>query len=92
MDDPAAESQQDLSSRLGRDSSSRAPAAGPPVGALWLDTNEAALFSARSGAAHVPSMLATVCATWAATRHEAAAMFTNTQEGGAKPSTLAPGG
>ena len=58
--DPAAESQQELFSRLGRDAPAHAPAAGPPAGALWLDAVEAALFSERSGAAPVPSMLATV--------------------------------
>ena len=88
--DPAAESQQELFSRLGRDASAHAPAVGPPAGALWLDAVEAA--PERSGAARVPSMLATVRARWAAIRHEAAAMFANTQEGGAIPSTLALGG
>ena len=52
--------------------------------------------SSRSGAAQprraVPSMLATVRATWAATRQEAAAMFANNHEGGAIPSALAQWG
>ena len=83
--DPAAESQQDASAH--------APVAGPPAGALWLDAVEAALFSERSIASPVPSMLVTVRVTWtAARRHKAAVMFANTQEGGAVPSTLAPRG
>ena len=49
--DPAAESQQELFSRLSRDASVPAPATGPPAGALWLDTVEAALFLERSSAA-----------------------------------------
>jgi len=90
--DHAAESQQELFSRLGRDASTHAQAATQPAGALWLDAVEAALFSAPSGTAPVPSMLAAIRATWAATRHEAAAIFAHTQEGGALPSTHAPGG
>ena len=53
---------------------------------------EAALFSQRSDAAPVPSMLATVRAGWAATRHEAAAMFANTQKGVQFPPPSPQGG
>ena len=98
---PDAESQQELFSRQGRDAPAAALDAGhagrrsaqamtPPAGARWLDEVEAELLSGRRRDPPVPSMLAAVRATWAATRREAAVTFASTLEGGANPPTPSP--